>query len=70
MELSDFAGLRESDRLEAKDARGGLPRNMWETYSAFANTAGGAILLGVEELPDRSLRAVGVKNPDSMIDNL
>ena len=39
----------ESDDLEFKSAAGGFPGNFWDTYSAFANTDGGTIVLGVQE---------------------
>ncbi len=39
----------ERINLECKSAMNGLPKSVWESYSAFANTLGGIILLGVEE---------------------
>jgi predicted HTH transcriptional regulator len=65
--LKDLNKYREGNRLEAKKAVGGLPNSLWETYSAFANTNGGVILLGVEQALDGALVAVGLNNPEKLI---
>ena len=68
--MIDFSKLelyRENNRIEAKKALGGLPKSIWETYSAFANTYGGIILLGVEERADKSLHPVDLPDPDRLI---
>ena len=60
---------RENNRLEFKSAHGGFPRSFWETYSAFANTAGGLIVLGVDETPEGP-KAVGVADADALVQDL
>lgn len=54
--------------VEAKLAQGGLPNSIWETYSAFANSYGGTILLGVEEnKKTRELSVAGINNSQKLI---
>ena len=66
-DISALGEYKEGNRVEAKKAGGGIPGSMWETYSSFANTDGGIIVLGVEEMNDGRLVPVGVKDPDKMV---
>lgn len=63
--IDSLLAYREGNRLEAKSAQASLPRSLWETYSAFANTDGGCIVLGVEETRS-GLKVVGVPNPNNL----
>ena len=67
IDLNHLEQYRENNRIEAKRAVGGLPQSIWETYSAFANTLGGLILLGVEELEDKSLHAIRLPDPEELV---
>ncbi len=70
MDLSELEQWRESNRLEVKAAQGGLPRDVWSSVSAFANTDGGLIVLGVKEnMNTRELRVFGVPNAQKMLED-
>jgi len=59
----------EDAQLEVKKAAGGIPESLWESYSAFANTNGGVILLGVEER-NKKFVISGVDNAQQKIKNI
>ena len=64
--LEDLPSLVESVELECKlaqgqDGKGELPKDFWLTYSAFANTQGGVVLLGVRE-KDGQFSVAGLSN--------
>lgn len=67
IDFNDIGKYKENNRIEAKKALGGLPESLWETYSAFANTLGGVILLGVEELPGKILRCIDLPDPERLL---
>lgn len=63
--VKQFDQYREDNRLEVKQALGGLPGSLWSTYSSFANCYGGVIILGVSERKDGSWQTVGLKKENA-----
>ena len=39
----------ESEYLEFKSCKNRLSKDFWPTYSAFANTFGGTVIIGVDD---------------------
>lgn len=71
-EIDSLLHYGEHLTLECKSSEHGLPRSIWETYSAFANTAGGIILLGIaenlgEELFEKRFTLVALNDPERLI---
>lgn len=72
--FDDISALRENFEVECKlaagkDGNGELPKDFWETYSAFANSDGGDILLGMEE-KQGGFQLGGIKNITKVLDDL
>ncbi|MBJ7658974.1 RNA-binding domain-containing protein [Weissella confusa] len=57
----------ESTTIEYKEAKNSVPKDFWETYSAFANTHGGTVFFGVSEGPKGTFTATGVKASQKVI---
>ncbi|HEY0961266.1 MAG TPA: ATP-binding protein [Pseudomonadales bacterium] len=70
--LEDIAAVRETWNIECKlaqgrDGHGALPEDIWETYSAFANTAGGDIFLGLRELGPGKYELAGIRDAEQVV---
>ena len=75
IKISTIISKGERVTLECKKAQRSVPYSLWDTYSAFANTYGGTILLGVVEHmeeQDKSKRfeIVGVEDADKIAEAL
>ncbi len=74
-DLLNIEDLSESTYIEIKkatggDGRGQLPESFFSTYSAFANTQGGIVLLGFQEVTSGEFVIIGIAEPGRVIDQL
>ena len=71
-EIKDMMLYGERINIEYKEASSDLPKSLWETYSSFANTIGGTIVLGIKEhrnksVEDGKFEIRGVGDADKML---
>jgi len=54
----------EWDNFEVKTAHTDIPKDVWETVSAFANTSGGWVVFGVSQ-KKKVYEIIGVEDPNN-----
>ena len=52
IDIKSILASGERVTLECKKAQHSVPNSLWDTYSAFSNTYGGTIMLGVVDHTD------------------
>ncbi len=72
--LEDISALSENYKVECKlaagkDGKGELPKDFWPTYSAFANSYGGDVILGLKET-QKGFRLNGIYKLSKVLDDL
>ena len=68
-EIKRLVAKCENAAVEFKRARGGVPADFWPSYSSFANTDGGVIILGVRE-KDGKREIEGLANTEKIVADL
>lgn len=71
-DINDMMLCGERINIEYKEATNELPKSVWETYSSFANTIGGTIILGIKEhrnltFEQGRFEVTGVNDPDKIL---
>jgi len=59
----------ENEHREYKKAKNAFPKEAWETISAFENTDGGSLFLGIVENSNHSFAAEGVNERQKILDD-
>lgn len=73
-ELRQLIYMGEKVDVECKKAESNVPKSAYESYSAFANTKGGYIILGVDEnkkrmKPEERFIIQGIEKPSRQMED-
>lgn len=67
-EIMELLNIGENREVEFKESYKKLPKSLWETYSSFANTRGGIIILGIKENKETKMCTIeGVEEANNIL---
>lgn len=67
-QIIDILNIGENREVEFKESKKKLPKSLWETYSSFANTKGGFIILGIKEDKENRICCLeGIENTNNIL---
>ena len=67
-EIMELLNIGENREVEFKESYKKLPKSLWETYSSFANTRGGIIVLGIKENKETKMCTIeGVEEVNNIL---
>ena len=66
--IIELLKVGENKELEFKETKNKIPKSLWETYSAFCNSKGGTIVLGIKENNENNICTIeGIEKADYIL---
>ena len=66
--IIEMLSIGENKEIEFKESKNKIPKSLWETYSAFCNSKGGIIVLGIKENKEDDICIIeGIENANHIL---
>ena len=66
--IIEMLSIGENKEIEFKESKNKISKSLWETYSAFCNSKGGIIVLGIKENKENDICTIeGIENANHIL---